>query len=325
MAETHSDSDSGLREVLDFMSLRRYPRWVGANLVGPEHDARGCLDVIVDVSSENDIAKDRDVCPWSVHAGELRCRNRNVLRAICVFNASRIGHGVNWCDGGRLEAETLAMLRRRNISIETVLVSNHELELLKNFKRHPLPHLLRLNVPTCLSTDDPAVWQSSFADEYVLAADILPAEVLYSSFISMGRNSLKYSFAPDPVKSQLLQKFDMNVKKFEAKMRHWQKQAGSCSKELQALRIPPSKFACRQWPRICASFSLRRAAGDGEKFFNEPDEKLSLWHASLIFTVLRVCALFFLFAEGLVLAVSPESLQAPHRCPPQELGAAAAF
>ena len=237
-----------LEKTISFLNSGYFPKWVGGNLVGPEHDDRGALDVLLDehISAELSTC---ERCRWSVHAGELRSKNRNVLDAIEKFNASRIGHGLNWFDDGAIMKDTLASLRKRDILIETNLISNKVLEILEYFQDHPLKKLLKLNIPTCLSTDDSAMWGSTLTDEYMLAAELLPKESLFRHFRQMGLNSLKYSFAPENVKKRQIQAYKNRLEQFE---RDWLDLKEFPAKDM---RTPHqvSTFACTQWPVLCPS------------------------------------------------------------------------
>ena len=203
-------------------------------------------------------------CNWAVHAGELRCPNRNVLEAIHKLHARRIGHGINWLDEGEIMVETLGALLHHNILIETNLISNKALGILKDFRSHPLPDFLARGVSTCLSTDDSAILRSTLTDEYMLASTLLPEDDLLNKFITMGYNSLKHSFAPEQVKHSLLQRYMENVQQFRGLVACLVD--GSCPGKLPTLRV--SVFACHEWPLLCAE-SERRRETDAARTYRE--------------------------------------------------------
>lgn len=244
---THENAQQRLLDVISDLDSGSYPLWVGGNIVGPEQDDRGSLDLLVSETVSAELSKCQS-CRWSVHAGELRCKNRNVLDAIEKFNASRIGHGLNWFDDGPIMADTLASLRARDILIETNLISNKVLDILKDFQDHPLPRLLEHNISTCLSTDDSAMWGSTLTDEYMMAADLLPKDLLFDAFIQMGFNSLKHSFAPEHVKDRLLRLYSERLDEFRMSCL-----TGRPQNPETCLRTPGKKsaFACAHWPDLC--------------------------------------------------------------------------
>lgn len=159
---THPDAHARIRDVVKRLESNQFsPRWVAGNIVGPEQNDRGCLDLLISRQIEHILGSCLN-CKWSVHAGELRCANRNVLEALTMFNATRIGHGLNWLTWSvgasqNITNQTLEYLLTRGVLIETNLISNFELGILSNFSEHPLPQLLRLRIPTCLNTDDSAM------------------------------------------------------------------------------------------------------------------------------------------------------------------------
>ena len=242
---THPLAQERLQNVISFLGSGHFPRWVGGNIVGPEHDDRGCLDLLDSRNISSQLSECKR-CRWSVHAGELRCKNRNVLEAIKKFNASRIGHGINWFDDGQIMAETLRGLRARDILIESKLISNKALAILKRSQDHPLPRFLEENIATCLSSDDSAMWGSTLTDEYMLAADLLPEESLLPAFIQMGLNSLNYAFAPEHIKKNLVRQYWERAEQFYASCL-----TANPEKSCFETRQPMSVFACTQWPDLC--------------------------------------------------------------------------
>jgi adenosine deaminase CECR1 len=73
--------------------------------------------------------------------------------------------------------------------------------------------MLRTGIPCGLSTDDSGMWDSNMTDEYFTA--VREFNVTWEELISMGRNSLAWSFCEEPAKSRLLRDYDQRVKEFE--------------------------------------------------------------------------------------------------------------
>ena len=154
-------------------------------------------------------------------------------------------------------ADTLGALRARNILVETNLISNKALGILKDFKSHPLPAFLVNGIGTCLNTDDSAMWRSKLTDEYMLATELLPEQNLLQIFIDMGLRSLQHAFAPEMVKRRLVHHFSEQVRQFVDTLSCLMDQ--SCPEKLP--RPQPSFYACYEWPSICVD-STRQRSGD---------------------------------------------------------------
>jgi aminodeoxyfutalosine deaminase len=104
-----------------------------------------------------------------IHAGEIGGPEK-IREAIELLGAERIGHGI-----GAIHDESLMdLLIERNIPLEVCPVSNLRTgalgRQLKNpaaqLSQHPLPQLIRRGVPVTLSSDDPAMFHTSLAEEY---------------------------------------------------------------------------------------------------------------------------------------------------------------
>ena len=250
---THDHAQQRLLKVISFLDSGNFPRWVGGNIVGPEHDDRGSLDLLVTPKISAHLSACKS-CRWSVHAGELRCKNWNVLDAIEKFNASRIGHGLNWLDDGNIMEETLKRVRTRDILIETNLVSNKALDIL-GAKEHPLLRFLQHHISTCLCTDDSAMWGSTLTDEYMLAATLIPSEKLFDAFFQMGFDSLKYSFAPEDEKHILLDQYQNRINEFSQSClgNLNETSAEDCYQTPNSI----SKFACAEWEGLCPNKQMQ--------------------------------------------------------------------
>ena len=67
-------------------------------------------------------------------------------------------------------------------------------------KRHPLPKLLRHGIPVVLSTDDPAMFHTSLAEEYEHAAAMGLSEKEIRFLVA---NSFEYAFLSDDHRQRL--------------------------------------------------------------------------------------------------------------------------
>jgi len=107
-----------------------------------------------------------------VHAGETG-NSQQIRDAIDLLGAERIGHGI----AAIRDRNLMTLLCERKIPLEICPTSNLRTKALSiqlngadpKIIDHPLPKLFRAGVPVSLSTDDPAMFQTSLTDEYLHA------------------------------------------------------------------------------------------------------------------------------------------------------------
>jgi len=108
-----------------------------------------------------------------VHAGEVGGPEK-IREAIDLLGAERIGHGI----AAIHDPSLMDLLVERKIPLEVCPGSNMRTGALARqlqctqaqIEEHPLPVLLRHGIPVVLSTDDPAMFQTTLLDEYANAA-----------------------------------------------------------------------------------------------------------------------------------------------------------
>ena len=142
-----------------------------------------------------------------VHAGEIGGAD-SVRDAVEILGAERIGHGI----AAASDAKLMAMLAERSIGLEMCPTSNLRTGALArylgragaNFTDHPLPNLFRAGIPVSVSTDDPAMFETSLASEF----NTLSAMGLtHREITRIGEGGFVGAFLPAPEKSALLQSF----------------------------------------------------------------------------------------------------------------------
>jgi len=122
----------------------------------------------------------------TVHAGET-VGPESVWSALRA-GADRIGHGFRAAEDPAL----VSHLAEHDIPLEICLSSNLALKLVPSLKAHPARRLFEAGVPLTLNTDDPAMFHTSLAREYELAASELgfsPEELR-----RVAANGFRYSF-----------------------------------------------------------------------------------------------------------------------------------
>lgn len=95
------------------------------------------------------------------HAGEM-AGPESIREVLSLCPVARIGHGVRCLEDAALVAE----LRERQIPLEVCPTSNVHLGVVPSLKAHPLPQMLDAGLCVTLNTDDPALFQTTLADEY---------------------------------------------------------------------------------------------------------------------------------------------------------------
>ncbi len=100
----------------------------------------------------------------TVHAGEAGGAE-NVLEAIELLGAQRIGHGVRSIE----RSDVVQLIRSRGVTLEICPTSNLQTAVVRRFWHHPLPDLLALNLRVTINTDDPSISDTTLTDEYMTA------------------------------------------------------------------------------------------------------------------------------------------------------------
>ena len=131
------------------------------------------------------------------HAGE-DAGPRSVRGAIDSLHADRIMHGVRSVEDPALLAE----LAQRRIPLDVCPTSNRLLGITPSLDDHPLRALWDAGVIVTINTDDPGLFGCTILDEYRIAGRILDAD--RETYAHLARNSVDASFAPLPLKQQLL-------------------------------------------------------------------------------------------------------------------------
>jgi adenosine deaminase CECR1 len=212
-----SEAEAAVEESWAFVDRHR-DRWVSVNLVGREDDDRGYPLRFLET-----FRKMRRRYPrigLAIHGGEVDEPNHHV-RDTLLLGADRIGHGTNL----PTDPETLLLMRTGKFAVEMSLTSNRLLGYTADLSQHPFPELLRLGIPVCLSTDDRGMWDSNMTDEWFSA--VTTFHLSWEEVVALGRNSLKFAFLPDEVKSKLLEEYARNLDVFVGKYDNddWRKTA----------------------------------------------------------------------------------------------------
>jgi len=102
------------------------------------------------------------------HAGET-AGPASIWGAVDSLGADRIGHGVRCLEDSSL----VAMLRDRQIPLDVSPTSNVCLGVLASLEDHPLPRLIQEGLCVTLNSDDPPMFNTTLADEYLAAMRLM--------------------------------------------------------------------------------------------------------------------------------------------------------
>ncbi len=174
----------------------------GDELALPVADFRGVYDYVAEQGLHR-----------LVHAGEIGGAE-SVREAVDLLGAERIGHGIAVMHDRAL-AETLA---RAGVSLEVCPTSNLRTGALARqlgraaarVEDHPVRLFLEHGPPFTLSTDDPAMFQTSLDGEYsaLLGLGFTPQQCA-----EISRRAVALSFLPPPEKQNLLAAFDSEFRR----------------------------------------------------------------------------------------------------------------
>ena len=146
-----------------------------------------------------------------IHAGEIG-GPEIVREAVELLGAERIGHGI----AVMRDERTMDFIAARNIPLEVCPTSNLRTGALgrqtgranAGYEQHPLPSLLRRGLPVNLSSDDPAMFETTVSDEY---GHMHRVGMTSSELVQLAAAGFQHSFLPPEEKAALLDKFHASV------------------------------------------------------------------------------------------------------------------
>jgi aminodeoxyfutalosine deaminase len=135
------------------------------------------------------------------HSGEST-GPQSVWDAIRLLKAERIGHGTSSAQ----DPELLAYLAEHRIPLEVCPSSNIATRVVPTLAEHPLKTFVDAGVPVSINSDDPPMFGTTLNTEYEIAADLLSLD--HQGVADLARSAIRHSFAPDDVKSRVLDEID---------------------------------------------------------------------------------------------------------------------
>jgi adenosine deaminase len=130
------------------------------------------------------------------HAGEF-AGPESIWGALTALGAERIAHGVR-----AIEDPTLVnYLAQHHIPLDITPTSNLLLGIYPTYVAHPLPRLHAAGIPITVSTDDPALFQTTLNEEVTRLATDFDLDVAAINDILL--NGIRYSFLPAQRRQEL--------------------------------------------------------------------------------------------------------------------------
>jgi adenosine deaminase len=133
----------------------------------------------------------------TIHAGEWGGAD-NIIEAIQVLNAERIGHGVRIFEN----PYAVDLACERGTAFEVCPTSNYQSGVIASYETHPLPRMIEAGLCVTLNTDDPSISNIALSDECLLACERL-AISLDQLKITIA-NGVRASFLPNGSRETLL-------------------------------------------------------------------------------------------------------------------------
>jgi adenosine deaminase/adenosine deaminase CECR1 len=201
-----------------FLQNEADARFVGVNLVQPEHWHVSVRDYALHMDMIDFLHRQHPKVNITLHAGELalglvppEVLGTHIEQALQRGHAQRIGHGTDIAYHPR-PAALMEDMRRRQVAVE-ISLSSSDVILGVRGERHPLRSYLRAGVPVVIATDDEGVSRSDLTNEYLRAA--LEQGLSYRELKRFSRDSVRFSFLDGGTKATVLSRLDRAFTAFE--------------------------------------------------------------------------------------------------------------
>ncbi len=181
-------------EVFDLAARLRERNVVGIGIGGDE--ARGPAEGFRDLYKK---AADNGL-RLTAHAGETT-GPESVWGALNI-GAERIGHGLSAAN----DPELLEVMAQKQVPVEMCITSNLRTGACKELQEHPVRKFFDEGLMITLSTDDPAMFQTSLNKEFEIAQQEF--SFTEDHLRELARNSIEASFLPVEKKLRFMQQID---------------------------------------------------------------------------------------------------------------------
>ena len=132
----------------------------------------------------------------TIHAGETGI-GKNVLEAVELLGAERIGHGVFI----RNCKEAYDIVKEKNVTLEMCPTSNVQTKAVKDFNDHPMYDFFKDGINVTVNTDNRIVSNTDMTNEIHIAFSKF--NITYKDYIEIYKKSVEASFADIKIKNEL--------------------------------------------------------------------------------------------------------------------------
>ena len=174
---------------------------VSVDLAGPEAFHTGDF-----YTSLFDEAKEHNL-NITIHAGEA-CGSEEVIRAIDLLHAQRIGHGVHL----ELTPENIRKVQEKRVAFEFCPTSNLQTTSLESYEKVPLKEFDRYGIVVTINSDNMTVSNTDVIKEYKHLVKTFKLQKHEVRHFLM--NSINASFASIETKMMLMREMDKKLESF---------------------------------------------------------------------------------------------------------------
>lgn len=160
---------------------------VAIDLCGPEYEG-----FAYEYKEITDLAKELGY-EITIHAGEAASA-QNVIDAINILGATRIGHGVRIKD----MKEAYDLVKEKKITLEMCPTSNIQTKAIDDFYNYPFYDFYKDNIKVCINTDNRTVSNINLTNEISLISNEF--KISLDDYNKIYKNSIEASFADKSTK-----------------------------------------------------------------------------------------------------------------------------
>jgi adenosine deaminase len=135
----------------------------------------------------------------TAHCGEHDPSARNVVSCLDALGCERLDHGYFVLE------DPVAVARCRDAGVVFSCIFTTSRRSWRPWRRQSIQRMVAENLPVVFASDDPAMFPTTLAAEYAIAADALTADPLVMSTFAL--RSVEASWLPDDEKRALTRKF----------------------------------------------------------------------------------------------------------------------
>lgn len=142
------------------------------------------------------------------HAGEFGPAS-NIEYAITELGVKRIQHGV----AARDSEELMQKLIDEDVFLDMCPISNYKLQVVEDWKDHPLKDFIDRGIKCTISTDDPLSFNNSLIDEYETCINQLNLSI--DQLVSLAKNGFRASNLSSDEKLSFFNEIDQLLNQFK--------------------------------------------------------------------------------------------------------------